>query len=73
MKSSTYWRKEKNNAPIQENSRSMESVQIKAPILSHLMHSSLVPHKGNRTIADLRYGGENNISPSTLIFAAIKG
>ena len=27
--------------------------------------------KGNRTIADLRYGKEDIISPSTLIFAAI--
>ena len=30
-------------------------------------------HKGNRTIADLRYGGKDIISPSTLIFAPIKG
>ena len=29
--------------------------------------------KGNRTIADLRYGGKDMISPSTLIFAPIKG
>ena len=29
--------------------------------------------KGNRTFADLRYGGKNIISPSTLIFAANKG
>ena len=29
--------------------------------------------KGNRTIADLRYGQEDRISPSTFIFAAIKG
>ena len=29
-------------------------------------------HKGNRTIADLRYGLEDSIIPSTLIFAAIK-
>ena len=28
--------------------------------------------KGNRTIADLRYGGKDIISPSTLIFAPIK-
>ena len=28
--------------------------------------------KGNRTIADFRYGGEDIISPSTLIFAPIK-
>ena len=28
--------------------------------------------KGNRTIADLKYGGEDIISPSTLIFAPIK-
>ena len=29
--------------------------------------------KGNRTIADLRYGGKGIISPSTLIFSLIKG
>ena len=29
--------------------------------------------KGNGTVADLRYGGKDNISPSTLIFAAKKG
>ena len=29
--------------------------------------------KGNRTIADLRYGGKDIISPSTPIFAPIKG
>ena len=29
-------------------------------------------NKGNRTIADLRYGQEDSFSPSTLIFAAIK-
>ena len=29
--------------------------------------------KGNRTIADLRYGEKDIISPSTLIFAPIKG
>ena len=29
--------------------------------------------KGNRAIADLRYGGKDIISPSTLIFAPIKG
>ena len=33
----------------------------------------LEAHKGNRCIADLRYGGKDIISPSTLIFAAIKG
>ena len=32
----------------------------------------LLLFKGNRTIADLRYGQEDSISPSTLIFAAIK-
>ena len=30
-------------------------------------------YKGNRTIADLRYGGKDTISPSTQIFASIKG
>ena len=30
-------------------------------------------HKGNRAFADLRYEEEDSISPSTLIFAAIKG
>ena len=30
-------------------------------------------YKGNRAIADLRYGKEDSISPSTLIFAATKG
>ena len=29
--------------------------------------------KGNRTIADLRYGSEDSISPSTLICVSIKG
>ena len=29
--------------------------------------------KGNRAFADLRYGKEDSISPSTLIFAATKG
>ena len=29
--------------------------------------------KGNRTIADLRYGGKAIISPSTQSFAPIKG
>ena len=29
--------------------------------------------KGNRAFADLRYGKEDDISPSTLIFAATKG
>ena len=29
--------------------------------------------KGNRTIADLRFGGKDIISLSTLIFAPIKG
>ena len=29
--------------------------------------------KGNRTIADLRHGGNDIISPSTLIFGPIKG
>ena len=28
---------------------------------------------GNRTIADLRYGGKDIISPSTIIFPSIKG
>ena len=30
-------------------------------------------HKGNRTIAELRYGVQDIISPSTLIIAPIKG
>ena len=30
-------------------------------------------YKGNPPSADLRYGEENSISPSTLIIAAIKG
>ena len=30
-------------------------------------------YKGNRPTADLRYGGKDTISPSTPIFAAIKG
>ena len=29
--------------------------------------------KGNRALADLRYGKEDSISPSTLMFAAIQG
>ena len=29
--------------------------------------------KGNRAFADLRYGEEDSISPSTLIVAATKG
>ena len=29
--------------------------------------------KGNCALADLRYGNEDSISPSTLIFSAIKG
>ena len=29
--------------------------------------------KGNRTNADLEYGGKYIISPSTLVFAPIKG
>ena len=29
--------------------------------------------KGNRALADLRYGEEDSISPSTLVVAAIKG
>ena len=29
--------------------------------------------KGNRTIADLRYGGKDGINPSTLTFAPIQG
>ena len=29
--------------------------------------------KGHPPISDLRYGAEDNISPSTLIVAAIKG
>ena len=29
--------------------------------------------KGSRAFADLRYGKEDSISPSTLIFAAAKG
>ena len=34
------------------------------------LHSSC---KGNRAFADLRYGEEDSISPSTLIFPATKG
>ena len=30
-------------------------------------------YKGNHTIADLRYGGKYITSPSTLVFASIKG
>ena len=30
-------------------------------------------NKGRPPSADLRYGGKDNISPTTLIFAAIKG
>ena len=37
-------------------------------ILSHYVHI-----KGNRAFADLRYGREDSISPSTLIFDATKG
>ena len=29
--------------------------------------------KGNRTIAELRFGGKDIISPNTLIFAPMKG
>ena len=30
-------------------------------------------YKGNHNFTDLRYGGKDSISPSTLIFAATKG
>ena len=30
-------------------------------------------HKGHPPIVDLRYGEEDSISPSKLVFAAIKG
>ena len=33
----------------------------------------LICYKGNRPTADLRYGEKDSISPSTPIFAAIKG
>ena len=36
------------------------------------MHKLAMSLKGNRTISDLRYGLKNGISPSALIFAAIK-
>ena len=32
-----------------------------------------ITFKGNRTIADLKYGDKDIVSPSTLIFAPIKG
>ena len=32
----------------------------------------ITQNKGNRTIADLRYGGKDIIRPSTLMFAPIK-
>ena len=35
------------------------------------LHRQIV--KGNRGFADLRYGEEDSISPSTLIFPATKG
>ena len=35
--------------------------------------SPFLNKKGNRTTADLRYGEKDIISPSTLIFAPIKG
>ena len=40
--------------------------------VQHILMYNINSHKGNHTIADLRYGGENIISPSTLIFAPIK-
>ena len=45
--------------------------------ISQLSYSAFILHllnfKGNHTFADLRYGEEDIISPSTLIFAATKG
>ena len=39
----------------------------------HSNSSMSISCKGNRTIAGLRYGWEDSISPSTLNFVAIKG
>ena len=37
------------------------------------MKDTKTKQKGNRAFGDLRYVQEDNISPSTLIFAATKG
>ena len=43
------------------------------PLTSTNLRQLILFGKGNRTIADLRCGGKDIISPSTLIFAPIKG
>ena len=40
-------------------------------LLNNITH--FINSKGHPLSADLRYGGEDSISPSTLIVAAIKG
>ena len=41
--------------------------------LKHSITINTYINKGNRAFPDLRYGREDSISPSTLIFAATKG
>ena len=48
-----------------------EYMGISVVKLKHMTVTPLI--KGNRTLADLRYGYEVSISPITLISAAIKG
>ena len=44
-----------------------------APANSTTFHIPPIMHKGNRTIADLRYGRKDIISPNTQICAPLKG
>ena len=46
---------------------------VKRAILEELNFNIILFSKGNISIADLRYGKKDIISPSRLIFAPIKG
>ena len=53
---------------------SNESIQLKdSPLSPHWIEEFLYFSNRDRAFADLRYGEEDTISPSTLIFPATKG
>ena len=49
------------------------SLSSKFIIFNFLLSHHLKFDKGHRSFADLRYGKEDSISPTTLIFAVTKG
>ena len=57
---------------VNQGRRSNFCLLLNLPDLKFADEVRSIMCKGNRTIADLRYGLEDSISPSTLIFTAIK-